>query len=63
MKSNFVPVDSFLLFMWASLRQALMRMLAHVKSADQEAWMKAEDHVTDLLNDDQMLIIKNPGNG
>jgi hypothetical protein len=40
-KSNFVTVDSFLLSMRASLRQALIRKLAHAKSPDQAAWMKA----------------------
>ena len=57
-KSNFVTVDSFLLSMRASLRQALIRKLAHVKSPDQAAWMKAEDYIAGLLNDDQMLTIE-----
>jgi hypothetical protein len=60
-KSNFVTVDTFPLFMWVSLRQDLMRKRAQVKSADQEACMKAEDHVADLLNNDQMLTIENTG--
>jgi hypothetical protein len=38
-KSNVVTVDSFLLSMRASLRQALIRKLAHVKSPDQAAWI------------------------
>ena len=59
MKSNFVTVDSFLLSMRASLRQVLIRKLAHVKSADQAAWIKAEDHIAGLLNDDQMLTMEN----
>jgi hypothetical protein len=45
--------------MRASLRQALIRKLAHVKSADQAAWIKAEDHIAGLLNDDQMLTMEN----
>ena len=57
-KSNFVTVDSFLLSMRASLRQALIRKLAHVKSPDQAAWMKAEDYIAGLLNDDQMLTLE-----
>ena len=56
-KCNFVTVDSFLLFMCATLCEDLMRKLAHVKSNDQEVWMKEEDHVDGLLNDDQMLTI------
>ncbi len=57
-KSNFVTVDSFLLSMWTSLRQDLIHKLAHVKSPDQAAWMKAEDYIGGLLNDDQMLTIE-----
>ena len=60
-KSNFVTVDTFPLFKRASLRQDLMRKRAQVKSADQEACMKAEDHVADLLNNDQMLTIEKTG--
>jgi hypothetical protein len=41
-KSNFVTVDYFLLSMWASLRQDLIRKLVHVKSADQATWIKTE---------------------
>ena len=51
-KSNFVTVDSFLLSMRASLRQALIRKLAYVKSPDQAAWMKTEDYIAYLLNAD-----------
>jgi hypothetical protein len=58
-KSNFVTVDSFASCMRASLRQARTRKLAHVKSADQAAWIKAEEHIVGLLNDDQMLTIEN----
>ena len=58
-KSNFVTVDSFLLSMWACLRQTLIHKLKHVKSSDQAVWIKTEDHITDLLNDDQMLTIEN----
>ena len=47
------------LVMWVSLRQDLMCKLAHFKTADQEAWMKAEVHVAGLLNDDQILTIEN----
>ncbi len=57
-KSNFVTVDSFFLSMRDSLRQALIRKLARVKSPDQAAWMKAEDYIAGLLNDDQMLTIE-----
>jgi hypothetical protein len=52
MKSNFVTV-------WSSLRHALIHKLAHVKSADQASWIKTEDHIAGLLNDDQMLTIEN----
>jgi hypothetical protein len=45
--------------MQASLRQAFIRKLAHVKSADQAACIKAEDHIAGLLNDDQMLTMEN----
>ena len=31
----------------------------HAKSADQVAWIKVEDHITGLLNDDQMLTMEN----
>ncbi len=58
-KSNFVTVDSFLLSMWSSLRQTLIYKLAHVKSSDQPEWIKTEDRIGDLLNDDQMLTIEN----
>ena len=58
-KSNFVTVDSCLLSMWVSLRQNLIHKLAYVKSTDQSAWIKTEDHRTDLLNDDQILTIEN----
>jgi hypothetical protein len=58
-KSNFFMVDSFNSSMRVSLRQALIRKLAHVKSADQDAWIKTEDHIAGLLNDDQMLTIEN----
>jgi hypothetical protein len=58
-KSNFVTVDSFSSSMWASLRQALIHKLVHVKSPDQAAWIKAEDYIAGLLNDDQMLTIEN----
>ena len=44
-KSNFVTVDSFASSMRASLRQALIRKLAHVKSPDQAAWIKTEDYI------------------
>jgi hypothetical protein len=54
-KSNFVTVDSFASSMWASLRQALIRKLAHVKSPDQATWIKSEDYIAD----DQMLTIEN----
>ena len=47
-KSGFVTVDSFLLFMRATLRQSPMRKLVHVKSVDQEAWLKAEDNVAGI---------------
>jgi len=52
-------MDSFIVFMRASLRQALIHKLAHVKSAEQDAWMKAEDHLFGNLNYDQMLTLEN----
>ena len=58
-KSNFVTVDSFSSSMWASLRQALIHKLVHIKSPDQAAWIKAEDYIAGLLDDDQMLTIEN----
>jgi hypothetical protein len=58
-KSNFVIVDSFASSMWTSLRQALIRKLAHVKSPDQAVWIKTEDYIAGLLNDDQMQTIQN----
>ncbi len=58
-KTNFVTLDSFLLSMRASLRQAFIPKLADVKSADQAACIKAEDHIAGLLNDDQMLTMEN----
>jgi hypothetical protein len=58
-KSNFVTVDSFTSSMWASLRQALIRKLAHVKSPDQTTWIKVEYYIAGLLQDDQILTIEN----
>jgi hypothetical protein len=58
-KSKFIMVNCFLLIMLAFLRQALMPKLALVKSVDQEAWMKAEDHVAGLSNNKQMLTFEN----
>ncbi len=62
-KSNFVMVDTFLLSIQDSLRQTLIHKLAHIKSADQSAWIKTEDHIVGLLNDDQMLKIENTDQG
>ena len=45
--------------MRVSLREDLMCKLAYFKTADQEAWMKADVHVAGLLNDDQILTIEN----
>ena len=62
MKKNFTTVDSFIVFMRASLRQALIHKLAHVKSAEENARMKAEDHLCGNLNYDQMLTLENTDN-
>jgi hypothetical protein len=62
-KSNFVMVDTFLLSIQDSLRQTLIHKLAHVKSADPSGWIKTEDHIVGLLNDDQMLTIENTDQG
>ncbi len=40
-------------------RETLIHKLAHVKSSDQPGWIKTEDRIGDLLNDDQMLTIEN----
>jgi hypothetical protein len=58
-KSNFVTVDSFASSMWSFLRQDLIRKLAHVKSTDQDTWIKTEDYIAGLLNDVQILTIEN----
>jgi hypothetical protein len=55
---NFGKVDSLMVFMRASLRQAFIAKLSKV-GKDKEAWGKAEDHLAGLLNEDQMLTIEN----
>ena len=55
-KSNFVTVDSFLMSIWTSLRQTLIRKIVHVKSVDQTSWIKTEDHITGLLNDYRLRL-------
>ncbi len=50
-KSNFVTVDSFTSSMWASLRQALIHKLVHVKSPDQVAWIKDTSIPTTTADD------------
>jgi hypothetical protein len=57
-EKNFVKVDSLMVFMRASLRQALIAKLSKV-GKDKEAWGKAEDHLAGLLKEDQMLTIEN----
>jgi hypothetical protein len=51
-KSNFVTVDSFFSSVWTSFRQTLIHKLVHVKSDDQVSWIKAENYISGLLNDD-----------
>jgi hypothetical protein len=58
-KNNFVTVDSFPSSMWVSLRKTLIRKLVYVKFPDQTSWIKAEDYIAGLLNDDQKLTIEN----
>ncbi len=58
-KSDFVTVDSFSSSMRSSLRQTLIHKLAHVKSPYQASWIKVEDYIAGLLNDDQILTIEN----
>ena len=48
--------QQFMVFMRASLRQALIAKLSKV-GKDKEALGKAEDHLAGLLNEDQMLTI------
>ena len=50
--------QQFMVFMRASLRQALIAKLSKV-GKDKEALGKAEDHLAGLLNEDQMLTIEN----
>jgi hypothetical protein len=57
-EKNFVKVDSLMVFMRASLRQALIAKLSKV-GKDKETWGKAEDHLAGLLNEAQMLTIEN----
>ncbi len=45
--------------MWVSLRQTLTHKLAYVKFPDQASWIKVEDYIAGLLNDDQILTIEN----
>ncbi len=48
-EKNFVKVDSLMVFMRASLGQALIAKLSKV-GKDRAAWGKAEDHLAGLLN-------------
>jgi hypothetical protein len=57
-EKNFVKVDSLMVFMSVSLRQALITKLSKVGN-DMEAWVKVEDHLAGLLNEDLMLTIEN----
>jgi hypothetical protein len=58
-KINFDTVDSFSSSLWTSFRQTLIHKLVHVKSDDQDSWIKTEDYISGLLKDDQILTIEN----
>ena len=58
-KSNFVPVDSFLMFMWASLRQALMRKLATDLLNDDH--MLTIENPSRILGTDELYVIDTIG--
>ncbi len=57
-EKNFVKVDSLMVFMSVSLRQTLITKLSKVGN-DMEAWVKVEDHLAGLLNEDLMMTIEN----
>ena len=56
MLKNFTTLKSATVFLRASLRQATINKLSKV-GKDKEAWTKANNYLTELLDDDHMLTL------
>ena len=54
---NFATIKSLMPFLRSSLRQTMIRKLSKV-GKDKEAWKKAEEHLTQLQDDEHMLTLE-----
>ena len=62
---NFATIKSLMPFLRSSLRQTMNRKLSMV-GKDKEAWKKAEEYLTQLQDDEQMITLErrtSPSNG
>ena len=54
---NFAPIKSLMPFLRSSLRQTMIHRLSKVRK-DKEAWKKAEEYLTQLQDDENMLTLE-----